>query len=53
MSDYSKFIAPERRSVPTPKHMVEDGNVSSALLTKSSRPWTLWASAIPLMPPIF
>lgn len=25
MSDYSKFIAPERRSVPTPKHMVEDG----------------------------
>lgn len=25
MSDYSKFIAPERRSVPTPKHMVENG----------------------------
>lgn len=25
MSDYSKFIAPERRGVPTPKHMVENG----------------------------
>ena len=25
MSDYSKFIAPERRSVPTPRHMVENG----------------------------
>ena len=25
MSDYSKFIAPERRSVPTPANMVENG----------------------------
>ena len=25
MSDYSKVIAPERRSVPTPKNMVENG----------------------------
>ena len=25
MSGYSKFIAPERRSVPTPRHMVENG----------------------------
>lgn len=25
MNDYSKFIAPERRSVPTPRHMVENG----------------------------
>lgn len=25
MSDYSKFIAPERRSVPTPPNMVENG----------------------------
>lgn len=25
MNDYSKFIAPERRSVPTPRNMVENG----------------------------
>lgn len=25
MNDYSKFIAPERRTVPTPRNMVEDG----------------------------
>lgn len=25
LGDYSKFIAPERRSVPTPKDMVKDG----------------------------
>ena len=25
MGDYSKFIAPERRSVPTPRNMVENG----------------------------
>ncbi len=25
MSEYSKFISPERRSVPTPRNMVEDG----------------------------
>lgn len=25
MGEYSKFIAPERRSIPTPRHMVENG----------------------------
>ena len=25
MGDYSQYIAPERRSVPTPRHMVENG----------------------------
>lgn len=25
MCEYSKFIAPERRSIPTPRHMVKNG----------------------------
>ena len=25
MGEFSKFISPKRRSVPTPKHLVEDG----------------------------
>ena len=25
MGEYSKFIAPERRSIPTPRHMAENG----------------------------
>ena len=25
MGEYSKFIAPERRSIPTPRHMVKNG----------------------------
>ena len=30
MGEYSKFIAPERRSIPTPRLMVENGKKTSS-----------------------
>jgi len=51
MSDYSKFIAPERRSVPTPKHMVENGKCVFGTFDKEFQTMDLMAIPNPTHAP--